>query len=64
MLESDLAAEIERCAYSLLGKMIVQRGRGIFPLAVGKPANAFARLSLVLVGEAAHCGAADRRPGA
>ncbi len=53
MPDIDLAAEIERCAYSLLGKMIVEPGRGIFPLAV-ETANAFARARIALVGEAAH----------
>ena len=48
-----LSAEIERRAHSLLGKMTVEPGRGIFPLAV-ETANAFARARIALVGEAAH----------
>jgi 2-octaprenyl-6-methoxyphenol hydroxylase len=48
-----LAAEIERRAHSLLGKMSVESGRGVFPLAV-ETADAFARGRIALVGEAAH----------
>src|SRR5215469_631630 len=43
----------ERCDHSLLGPMIVEAGRGVFPLAV-ETAEAFARNRIVLVGEAAH----------
>jgi 2-octaprenyl-6-methoxyphenol hydroxylase len=48
-----LSAEIERRAHSLLGKMDVAPGRGVFPLAV-ETADAFARARIALVGEAAH----------
>jgi len=51
--DAELAAEIERRAHSLLGKMRVEAGRGIFPLAV-ETAEAFARKRIALVGEAAH----------
>jgi 2-octaprenyl-6-methoxyphenol hydroxylase len=51
--DAALSAEIERRAHSLLGKMRVEPGRGVFPLAV-ETANAFARARVALVGEAAH----------
>jgi 2-octaprenyl-6-methoxyphenol hydroxylase len=53
MNEAVLSAEIERRAHSLLGKMSVEPGRGVFPLAV-ETAEAFARSRIALVGEAAH----------
>jgi 2-octaprenyl-6-methoxyphenol hydroxylase len=53
MNDTALSAEIERRAHSLFGKMTVQPGRGIFPLAV-ETAEAFARARVALVGEAAH----------
>ena len=53
MDDAALSAEIERRAHSLLGPMIVEAGRGVFPLAV-ETADAFARNRIVLVGEAAH----------
>ncbi len=53
MHDSDLSAEVERRAHSLFGKMSVEPGRGIFPLAV-ETAGAFARNRIALVGEAAH----------
>jgi 2-octaprenyl-6-methoxyphenol hydroxylase len=51
--EAELSSEIERRAHSLLGKMTVEQGRGLFPLAVER-AEAFARDRIALVGEAAH----------
>jgi 2-octaprenyl-6-methoxyphenol hydroxylase len=51
--DAALAAEIERRAHSLLGKMRVEPGRGVFPLAV-ETADAFARSRIALIGEAAH----------
>ena len=45
--------EIERCAHSLLGKMSVEPGRGLFPLTI-ETAEPFARFRIALVGEAAH----------
>jgi 2-octaprenyl-6-methoxyphenol hydroxylase len=53
MNDAELSAEIERRAHSLLGKMNVEPGRGIFPLAI-ETANSFARERIALVGEAAH----------
>jgi 2-octaprenyl-6-methoxyphenol hydroxylase len=53
MGDRELAVEIERRAHSLLGKMTVEPGRGVFPLAVAT-ADAFARGRIALVGEAAH----------
>jgi 2-octaprenyl-6-methoxyphenol hydroxylase len=49
----ELSAEIERRAHSLLGKMSVEPGRGLFPLAV-ETAHLFARERIALIGEAAH----------
>jgi len=53
MDDAELAAEIERRAHSLVGKMNVEAGRGIFPLAI-ETAEAFARDRIALIGEAAH----------
>jgi len=53
MRDDELAAEIERRAHSLFGKMSVEPGRGVFPLAV-ETAHSFARARIALVGEAAH----------
>jgi 2-octaprenyl-6-methoxyphenol hydroxylase len=53
MTDADLSAEIERRAHSLFGKMNVEPGRGVFPLAV-ETAHSFARGRIALVGEAAH----------
>ena len=53
MNDAELAAEIERRAHSLFGKMIVEPGCGLFPLAV-ETAHVFARGRIALVGEAAH----------
>ena len=51
--DAMLAVELERRASSLLGKMEVEPGRGIFPLAV-ETAETLARGRIALVGEAAH----------
>jgi 2-octaprenyl-6-methoxyphenol hydroxylase len=51
--DGALSSEIERRAHSLLGKMSVEPGRGMFALAV-ETAKTFARGRIVLVGEAAH----------
>lgn len=48
-----LSAEIERRAHSILGKIAVDDGRGLFPLAI-ETARSFARNRIALVGEAAH----------
>lgn len=53
MNEAKLAIEIERRAHSLFGKVSIEPGRGVFPLAV-ETADAFARGRIALVGEAAH----------
>jgi 2-octaprenyl-6-methoxyphenol hydroxylase len=50
---SALSAEIERRAHSMLGKVTVEDGRGVFPLAI-ETAQSFARNRIALVGEAAH----------
>jgi len=51
--DAELSDEIERRAHSLLGRMRVEGGRGMFQLAV-ETAHCFARDRVVLVGEAAH----------
>jgi 2-octaprenyl-6-methoxyphenol hydroxylase len=48
-----LAEEIERRAHSLLGRMSVEPGRGLFSLVV-ESADLAARARIALVGEAAH----------
>jgi 2-octaprenyl-6-methoxyphenol hydroxylase len=49
----SLSAEIERRAHSILGKVSVEDGRGVFPLAV-ETAERFAQSRIALAGEAAH----------
>jgi 2-octaprenyl-6-methoxyphenol hydroxylase len=51
--DAELAAEIERRAHSILGKMSIESGRSTFPLAV-EWATPLARERIALVGEAAH----------
>jgi 2-octaprenyl-6-methoxyphenol hydroxylase len=51
--DSGLNAEIERRSHSLLGKITVEPGRGLFPLAI-ETVRAFGRNRIALVGEAAH----------
>ncbi|MGO9047944.1 MAG: UbiH/UbiF family hydroxylase [Xanthobacteraceae bacterium] len=53
MTDAELTIEIERRAHSLFGKMNVERGRGMFALAV-ETAQSVARNRIALVGEAAH----------
>ena len=53
MTDSELSLEVERRAHSLFGRMTVEPGRGLFPLAV-ETARALARDRIALVGEAAH----------
>lgn len=48
-----LAAEIERASHSILGKIEVEPGRGLFPLRVAT-VQRFADKRIALVGEAAH----------
>jgi 2-octaprenyl-6-methoxyphenol hydroxylase len=53
-LPADALSEIvERRAHSILGKVTVEPGRGVFPLAV-ETAQRFADKRVALVGEAAH----------
>jgi 2-octaprenyl-6-methoxyphenol hydroxylase len=53
MTDAELSREIERRAHSLFGKMSIEPGRGLFPLAV-ETAHSLARSRIALVGEAAH----------
>jgi 2-octaprenyl-6-methoxyphenol hydroxylase len=48
-----LSCEVERRAHSILGKIEVEPGRGLFPLAV-ETARSFAANRIALVGEAGH----------
>ncbi len=50
---SALSDEVERRAHSILGKVAVEPGRGVFPLVV-ETAQRFAANRIALVGEAAH----------
>jgi 2-octaprenyl-6-methoxyphenol hydroxylase len=49
----DLATEIERRSHSLLGKITIEPGRGVFPL-TAEVARRFGLNRIALVGEAAH----------
>lgn len=51
--EEALSREVERRSHSILGKIHVEAGRGLFPLAV-ETATTFAATRVALVGEAAH----------
>ena len=51
--EAALDDEIERLSHSILGKIAVEPGRGVFPLAI-ETARTFGRSRIALVGEAAH----------
>ena len=51
--DAALADEIEARSHSILGKITLDPGRGLFPLAV-ETANSFAARRIALVGEAAH----------
>jgi len=48
-----LSAEVERRAHSILGKVMVEPGYGVFPLSVETARN-FGQKRIALVGEAAH----------
>ena len=53
-LDDDaLSTEIERRSHSILGKIAVEPGRGVFPLSVAT-ARRFAARRIALIGEAAH----------
>ena len=51
--DAALAAEIERASHSILGKIEIEPGRGLFPLG-SVTARRFADKRIALVGEAAH----------
>jgi 2-octaprenyl-6-methoxyphenol hydroxylase len=51
--DAELSIEIERASHSILGKIEVEAGRGMFPLSVAT-ARKFADMRIALVGEAAH----------
>jgi 2-octaprenyl-6-methoxyphenol hydroxylase len=51
--DRELAAEVERRSHSILGKIELESGRGVFPLTV-ETARSFGAQRVVLVGEAAH----------
>lgn len=51
--DEDLSAAIEKQSHSILGRMTVEPGRNVFPLAIERP-QSFARDRIALVGEAAH----------
>jgi 2-octaprenyl-6-methoxyphenol hydroxylase len=48
-----LAAELERRSHSILGKLALEPGRGVFPLSM-ETARRFASSRVALIGEAAH----------
>ena len=51
--DADMAAEIERRSHSILGRIEVEPGRGVFPLVV-ETATRFGARRVALIGEAAH----------
>ena len=51
--DDELSAEIELRSHSILGKISVEPGRGVFPLSVAT-AQRFAARRIALIGEAAH----------
>jgi 2-octaprenyl-6-methoxyphenol hydroxylase len=51
--DGELSMEIERASHSILGKITVDPGRGLFPLSVAT-ARRFGARRIALVGEAAH----------
>ncbi|MDX3970120.1 MAG: UbiH/UbiF family hydroxylase [Bradyrhizobium sp.] len=51
--DEELSAAIERQSHSILGRMTVEPGRNLFPLAIERP-RSFGRDRIALVGEAAH----------
>jgi 2-octaprenyl-6-methoxyphenol hydroxylase len=53
LVGAALAGEIERRSHSLLGKITVEAGRGVFPLA-SEVARCFGQNRIALIGEAAH----------
>jgi 2-octaprenyl-6-methoxyphenol hydroxylase len=53
LTDDELSAAIEKRSHSILGRMSVEPGRNLFPLAIERP-QSFARDRIALVGEAAH----------
>jgi 2-octaprenyl-6-methoxyphenol hydroxylase len=53
LADADMASEIERRSHSILGKIAVETGRGVFPLAL-ETASRFGARRVALIGEAAH----------
>jgi 2-octaprenyl-6-methoxyphenol hydroxylase len=51
--DNGLSEEAERRSHSILGRVKVESGRNLFPLAIERPRQ-FARSRVALVGEAAH----------
>jgi 2-octaprenyl-6-methoxyphenol hydroxylase len=51
--DAELSAAAERQSHSILGRLTVEPGRHLFPLAIERP-RAFASERIALVGEAAH----------
>lgn len=51
--DATLAVEIERASHSILGKIELEPGRGLFPLSAAT-AHKFAANRIALIGEAAH----------
>ena len=51
--EAELAEELEHRSHSMLGRIEIEPGRGLFPLAV-EIAKTFGKGRTVLIGEAAH----------
>jgi 2-octaprenyl-6-methoxyphenol hydroxylase len=53
LTDDELSTAIEKQSHSILGRMAVEPGRNLFPLAIERP-GAFARDRIALIGEAAH----------
>jgi 2-octaprenyl-6-methoxyphenol hydroxylase len=51
--DAELSGKIEHASHSILGKIEVEAGRGLFPLSIAT-ARKFADRRIALVGEAAH----------
>jgi 2-octaprenyl-6-methoxyphenol hydroxylase len=51
--DAEMAAEIERRSHSILGKITVEPGRGVFPLML-ETAERFGARRIAIIGEAAH----------
>jgi 2-octaprenyl-6-methoxyphenol hydroxylase len=51
--DAELSEAAERQSHSILGRVMVEAGRNLFPLAIERPGH-FAKNRVVLVGEAAH----------